>query len=188
MREPLTNPLEGVFPGSASVFAGLTHIATKLYIADMRYNARAVAVGAVRAVLAAATVYEALVALEVIHLGSVSGDGAPGEGVVFAGAMLAMLAGAALAVMSQVPGARLLAPSGAAFLLAHFYTFDPYYLPGLRRMSDQGLVAPWLVYCVIVLALVAGVLAQRRGPAGRLPTVAALLASALLSLFASAGH
>jgi hypothetical protein len=39
-REAFAYSLEGLFPSSASIFAGLTHIATKLYIADMRYNAR----------------------------------------------------------------------------------------------------------------------------------------------------
>jgi hypothetical protein len=138
--------------------------------------------------LAAATIYEALIAFGAIDLGTQPGDGAVGEGPVFAGALLLMLVGAALALVPQVPPSPPLAPSGAAFLLAHFYTFDPYYLPSLRRMSDHGLVAPWLVFCVAAVALATAVLALRRESAGRLLTVAVLVASAFLSLFAGAGH
>jgi hypothetical protein len=146
------------------------------------------AVAAILVALFAAAIYEALVALGFIHLGSEPGDGASGESVVFGAAILAMLAGTALALAPHVSLTRLLAPAGAAFLLAHFYTFDPYYLPSLRRMSDHGLVASWLVYCVAALALATAVLAQRRESAGRLFTAVVLVASAFLSLFAGAGH
>ena len=143
---------------------------------------------AVLAVLLAATTYEALVAFGVIELGSEAGEGPPGEGLVLACALVAMVAGAALAALARGRLLQLLAPAGAAFLLARFYTFDPYYLPTLRRMSDEGLLAPWLVYGVVAISLLTVFVAQRQPLAGRLLTLCVLLGSALLALLAGAGH
>jgi hypothetical protein len=140
-------------------------------------------------VLAGATVYEALVAAGVIELGSLPGEGAPGEGVIRLCAFAAVVAGAALAALA--PGTRclwFLAPAGAAFLIARFYTFDPYYLPTLRRMSDDGIVPPWLVYAVAAVAVLAAVLVHRGTPGWRTVTSLVLLASGVLAVFASAGH
>lgn len=143
---------------------------------------------AVVAVLVVAAAYEALVAFGAIELGSEPGAGPPGEGLVLLCALVAMLVGAALAMLPRGGALPLLAPAGAGFLLARFYTFDPYYLPGLRRMSDGGLLPPPLVYAVVAASLLAAVFAQRRPLVGRLFTGGVLLASALLALVAGAGH
>ena len=98
-------------------------------------------------VLAVATLFEALVALDV------PGEGARGGGIVFAAALVAMLVGAALAVALALASPAtdapslvwvLLAPWGAAYVTARWLAFDPYYLPTLRRYSDGGVGAPWI--------------------------------------------
>jgi hypothetical protein len=150
-------------------------------------------VGAVVGVLAAATVYEALVALGVIQLGSLPGDGPPGAGIVLAAALVAMLVGAALALgMGGFGGrastAELLAPAAAAFLVARFFTFDPYYAPTLRRYSDSGFVSPFLVAVLVSAALAAAVLTRARPRAGLLLTAPVVLACALTALLMEVGH
>ena len=51
------------------------------------------------------------------------------------------------------PVAALLAPAAAAFLVAYFFTFDPYYAPSERRYSDGGAVPlGWIVLCAVARA------------------------------------
>jgi len=136
-----------------------------------------------------ATVYEALVALGAIDLGSQPGDGPLGEGWVRLIALLAMLAGGAMvAVAPKSRHAALVAPATAAFLLARFYTFDPYYLPTLRRISDQGLLSPVLVYLVVALAVGVALLSGRWPAVTRYLGPPIVLAAALLAFFAGGGH
>jgi hypothetical protein len=148
---------------------------------------------AVVGVLAAATAYEALVALGVIELGSLPGDDPPGAGIVLAAAVVSMLGGAAFALgMGGFGGrsstAELLSPAAAAFLVARFFTFDPYYAPALRRYSDSGLVSPLLVAVLVLVALAAAVLTHARPRAGLLLTAPVVLACALTALLMAVGH
>ena len=138
-------------------------------------------------VLAAATVFETLVALEVVPVGKVPGDGARGGGVVLAAALLAMLVGAAVALVAALaPPATdapslaqvLLAPSGVAYLTARWLTFDPYYLPTLRRYSDGGVGVPWIA-ALVVAGTVAGLLTRRLPRLGAVATSGVLTVSAL---------
>jgi hypothetical protein len=152
---------------------------------------RAWAPVAVLCVLAAATAYEALVALGVIGLGSEPGEGPQGEGTILLIAVGAMLVEAGLAVLAaaglRLPYVGLFAPAAAAVLVARFYTFDPYYLPTLRRMSDGGLLSPVLVYGLVAFALAAGFLAHsRRGWVALSAPV--ILACAFFALIAAGGH
>ena len=111
-------------------------------------------------VLLAAAAYEAAVALEWIPMGSQSGDDARGQAVVTISAFLALLAGMGIGVVSVLrrrparPWPVLLIPAAAAaYLVSHFYAFDSYYLPTLRRFSEDGNVAARWVYGVAVCAL-----------------------------------
>jgi hypothetical protein len=145
------------------------------------------------ALLLAATVYEGLIATSVIHLGSEPDEGAQGSGIVLATGLGAILVGAALALAHSYRGpappfVELLAPASAAFLLARFYTFDPYYLPTLRRLSEDGLLSPVLVYALAGLAVLAGILVRLRVTLGLLCSAAAMLACALLAWVAAGGH
>jgi hypothetical protein len=147
------------------------------------------------AVLAAATAYEAAVALGWLAVGPEPGQAPTGNGLVLGAAVLALVAGAGLCVVHawrpppQVDAlGSLLAPAAAAFVLARFYTYDPYYAPTLRRMSDDGLVADAWVYLLVGLALLAALLVRVRPRAGLVATVLVLLLGAFTALAEGAGH
>jgi hypothetical protein len=73
-------------------------------------------------------------------------------------------------------------------MLARYYSFDPYYAPALRRMSDGGVVAPLWVYAVtaVTIPCVAALVLRPREAAG--PAAFAVLACAATVFFAAAGH
>jgi hypothetical protein len=143
-------------------------------------------------VLGLATVYEALVAFGVIELGSLPGEGPPGERLVALVAVLAMLVAAGLALVAALEApVRLLAllpPAAAAFLVARFYTFDPYYLPTLRRYSDDGMLPPQLVYAVVALAVGAALLTLVHRRAAAALSALAILACAFFAQVLVGGH
>ena len=147
------------------------------------------------ALLTAAAAYETAVALSWLDIGPQSGQVPPGNDLVLGGAVLALVAGATLcavyAVRRRPPvdaSASLLAPAGAAFVVARFYTFDPYYAPALRRMSDDGLIPDAWVYTLVGLALIAAVLTRTRPRLGLSATALVLALSALTALAAGLGH
>jgi hypothetical protein len=124
---------------------------------------RRLAVLAVAGLLALVTGYELAVAAGLIALGSLPGQGPPGESFVGVVAALALLMAALLAATLDGPRAiALLAPLAAAFLVAHFYTFDSYYLPTLIRHSERDFMPAFVVYSVAGLAATAGVLTRVR--------------------------
>lgn len=194
--QPLADPLEGF----VCLVRGLTHISTTLYIAVMRYKSSIAAgatlrlpVFAVAGALLLVTGYELAVALGVVDLGSLPGEGAPGEGVVAVVAVLALLAATFLAVTlvgaEWAPRpAALLAPLAAAFLVARFYTFDPYYLPTLRRMSEGGLIPAAVIFVLAGAGIVAGLVTLVRCRAGLALSAPVILASGLAAWLAPGGH
>lgn len=143
-------------------------------------------------VLLGATLYETLVALEVIELGSEPGDGPAGEQAIALVAVLTMLVAAGLALFAalgaHVPVPALLPPAAAAFLVARFYTFDPYYLPDLRRFADGGMLPPVLVWCVVAAAVGAALLTLVHRRAGAALSVPVILACALFAQVLVGGH
>ncbi|HEY7003024.1 MAG TPA: hypothetical protein VH281_01980 [Gaiellaceae bacterium] len=139
--------------------------------------------------IAMATCYEALLAIGVIDLGSQPGEGPAGEGAVLAVVILALLIGLVFLLLAPRGSATAFVPLAAAlFLVARFHTFDPYYLPTLRRMSDQGLVSPALVYALVALGICSALLARGHPSAVRALAVPVVLGSAFLALVAGAGH
>jgi hypothetical protein len=48
--------------------------------------------------------------------------------------------------------------AAAAYLLSHYYAFDSYYLPDLRRFSDDGNIAARWVYGVAACSVGVGAL------------------------------
>ena len=133
-------------------------------------------------VLFAAAAYETAVALEWISLGSVPGQEAPGQAEVTIAAFLALLTGIVATFVSRRilrPWPAALVPLAAAsYLLAHYYAFDSYYLPTLRRFSDSGSVSSVWVYGVVVAAVLVAVAITRR------PSVAPVLTPILLLICA----
>ena len=134
------------------------------------------------AVLAAGAIQQALVATGVLALGTTPGDDPPGQALVVA-AIVAMLAGAVgwPIVGRDLPRAfRLsLALAAAAFAIAHFLAYDPYYAPTLRRYSDGGAVG-----AATAAAAGAGVLAASLAALRWRRTGAILIAAATLILAA----
>jgi hypothetical protein len=142
--------------------------------------------------LAFATTYEALVAFEVIELGSLPGEGPPGEQTIALIAVLTMLVAAGVALLAafgaRVPFLALLPPAAAAFFVARFYTFDPYYLPTLRRFSDDGMLPPVLVYGTLALAVGVALLTRANQRVGAALSVPVILACALFAQVVVGGH
>jgi hypothetical protein len=136
-------------------------------------------------VLGCAAVYESLVAVRVIPLGSEPGRGATGSAVVFVAALTALLCGAAMSGLRALTATRarhlafaLLAPVGAAYVLTRWLSFDPYYLPALRRYSSGGVDVSWIA-TVCLAGAAAAVLAAFRPRAGATAVSVVLLVSAL---------
>lgn len=148
---------------------------------------------AVVAVLVAASAYEAAVALGWLTLGPEPGQGPPAEGIVLFAALAAMLAGAVASSLGSGrdrtwAGARVLGPASAAFVLARFNSYDPYYAPSLRRFSEDGFVPDWWVFTLVGLAVVGALVAGARPGLGRLAGALVPLLSALTALAMGVGH
>jgi hypothetical protein len=143
----------------------------------------------VLAVLAVSTAYEVVDAANVLKPGSQSGYGPAGSTEFEIAAFVALIAGSiALGVAgSRTRLAPLVPLAAVAFVVARFYSFDPYYAPALRRMSDGGLVAPGLIYLLIVAAVIVAAL-MRKWPSAAPLGAALLVFSALLALVENAGH
>jgi hypothetical protein len=130
-------------------------------------------------VLAGCAGYEAAIALGWISIGAVSGEGAPGDTFVV---LLAAFAIVAAAVLIAFGAPRTLVVIGAAVVVARFLTYDPYYAPSLRRMSDGGLFSPWWIGLLALAAVVAAAVRVRS------PAVAVAVVVLGTLLLEGAGH
>jgi hypothetical protein len=134
--------------------------------------------------LGLAALYELLIATEVVPMGDAPGEEAPGGAVVALVALMAFLLAAGTSFVRSLEnrgGASvfaLLAPAGAAYLIARWYSFDPYYLPTLRRYADGGIHGAWIV-AVTMAAVGAGMLTLARPRPGCVVSVVVLLVEAL---------
>jgi len=152
------------------------------------------AVLVVLAAFIAATVYELLVALDVIQPGHQPGEAPPGSvlagfvagGAVGAAALLAGILVRRRDAASQL--AALLAPAAAAFMVAHFYTYDAYSLPTLIRLSERDFVPIPAVFGIAAFAAGAGLITLLRRPFGLVLTVPAVLFCGVTAWFSGLGH
>jgi hypothetical protein len=152
---------------------------------------RRTAVVVVLLVLAAAAAYDAAIALGWIGMGTVSGFGPRGYDVVHVAAFAALFVATVLCLPGDPhprPLPALLAPAGVAFVVARFYSYDAYYLPALRRMSDHGEVAPAIVYMLVVAAIVVLALSLTRPHVGLRAAAALLFVSMIVAVLEDAGH
>ncbi len=150
------------------------------------------------AVIAVGAVYELAVAVGLIALGPQPGDAPAGSAQVVGLSVVALLLtgvlllGATLSSPARAAWGTLAAPlAGAvagAFLVARFYSYDPYYAPYPRRMSDGGLVAGRWVALVVVATLAAGILARRWPRAASAVTAVGVWTIALTAAVAGLGH
>lgn len=137
--------------------------------------------------------YEAAVAQEWISLGSVPGDGPPYEGWFVSTTLAALLVGSVFSWIlawryeSNVSVA-LLGVAAAAFMVARFHGFDPYYSPIMRRYSDAGTFSTLWVYGVALLATLGTALAPTSSRVGYAVNGPALLLCAFTATFLGVGH
>ena len=145
-------------------------------------------------VLLAAAAYELAVALEWISMGPQPGDEARGQAAITIAEFGAILVGAAVtpfaARRTRVSrfAASLVPVAAVAYVVAHFYAFDSYDLPTLRRFSDSGHGFTVWVYGVSAWSLGAAGLALVRARLGLALTPFALVACGVTVLLMGAGH
>lgn len=149
------------------------------------------------AALLAAAAYQGLTALDAIPPGDQPGETPPGLGPLVTICLVSLLAGGIALLASGLaradgrprPAELVAIPLAAAlYAIANHYTYDPYYLPTLRRVSDGGVptvVIVVLVTCAIVCATGLGVRAFRR-----LATMGTgiLLLAVAVALVSAGGH
>jgi hypothetical protein len=123
-------------------------------------------------VVLAGAAHQAAVAFGWLSIGPLPGQQASGQPFVFGSALVALvLLGAALPASAaaglRVAATPCIAVAAALLVVARFYSFDPYYAPYLRRMSDGGLLpGRWIVF-VVACALAASLLAARATRSGQ---------------------
>jgi hypothetical protein len=140
------------------------------------------------AVIAAAAVYELAVAVRWIEISRLSGEGPPHEDTMMVVSLATAVGGAILIVVSPVRAAAAIPVAACALMLARYYSFDPYYAPALRRMSDGGVVAPLWVYAVTAVTIACAAALVLRPRDAAVPAAFAVLACAATVFFAAAGH
>src|ERR1035437_9544051 len=118
---------------------------------------------------------------------AVGGIGALIALLVLLTGIVASLAYASGRSAERISVAPLVAPAAAAFVVARFYSFDDYYLPTLRRMSEGGLPGKWIVG-LVVIALLAAVATKIRPRLGTAMTSLVLFISVLTSIAMGVGH
>ena len=143
--------------------------------------------------LLVAALHQALIAVSVLTIGHLPGEGATGSRVAYLVAIACFLIATSTLTVRAARGTagRLDASivlAAAAFVAARFYTFDPYYAPALRRMSDGGVVSGSWIVALVSAAIVISILGLRAPrTAGALAAILSLLLAAT-SLFEGAGH
>jgi hypothetical protein len=142
-------------------------------------------------ILIATAAYELALALGAASIGSEPGEDVAGSGVVRAVAALAMLLAVALGFYYRRNGrpwpAALLPPAAAAYLVAFYFTFDPYFAPYLRRYSEGNVAGHWIAI-VAVAALAVGVLTWLLPRVGTFLTGPMVIVVLFTTFLAGIGH
>ena len=152
---------------------------------------------AAAAILLFAAGYEALQALGVLEIGPQPGQTPTGETSVLTVAILTLAGGGlALLLCAYSSGWAMLVPpralqalsvSAAAFAIARWLSYDSYYAPTLRRMSEGIIGRGWIV-ALVALAVVAAWSTSRDRRAGVALTGSVLWLAGFIALVASGGH
>jgi hypothetical protein len=147
----------------------------------------------VPAALVAAAAYELAFMLWGSYSGLEPGQSPSGRTLAELIAMVAMVAAFVVAIAGITrpvlrPVLAILAPAAAAFVLARFFTYDPYYFPTLHRYSDGGILPLGWVLLVTGMGLLAGVTARLRPRAGSPATIVVLLLLLFNFVWMGTGH
>ncbi len=151
------------------------------------------------AVVAIGAGYELAVALGLIGVGPQPGDPPAGSTLVVGVTLVALLVmGAVLLLAAPLSRrgrggwGRVAVPvagwAAGAFLVARFYSYDPYYAPALRRMADGGMIPGRWVVLLLVATLAAGLLARRSSRAGFAASAVGVWAIAFTAAVVGLGH
>jgi hypothetical protein len=138
-------------------------------------------------------VYELLVAVRVIPIGTAPGDWPVGGEVVLVAALLALAVGAGVSLRHAFGGGRgsavwaLLPLVAAAYVVVRWYSFDPYFAPTHRRHSE-GVVAGVWIASLVVGALAASSFALLLPRVGAVARAVVLLLCATTAWAAGLGH
>jgi hypothetical protein len=144
-------------------------------------------------VLLAAAAHQAAVAFGWLSIGDEPGGQARGQ-ALFLGSALIVLALLGLALPAtasaglHVRAVPWLALAAALLVVARFYGFDPYYAPGLRRMSDGGLLPGTWIAVLVACALVAALVAVRANRSGQVAVAVVCWAAFGTAFVAGLGH
>jgi hypothetical protein len=145
--------------------------------------------------LVAGATYQATVALGFLAMGKGPGGEPAGSEIVALTVLLAFVIGIIASVSCAFRRdtewksvAPLIAPASAAFVVADFYTFDSYFLPTLRRFSEDGVVAGRWIVALVVIALVASALSKLRPRISIFVTSILLVLGAYTSMIEGMGH
>jgi hypothetical protein len=125
-------------------------------------------------------------------MGNEPGEDARGQAVVTLLAFGALLIGSVASVSTALRGGSgqvvfLLPLAAAAYVVTHFYAFDPYYLPSLRRFTESGVSATW-VYGVCSSAILCAALVRFRPRVGLAITPLLLLVCGVTVIAQGVGH
>jgi hypothetical protein len=151
--------------------------------------------GAVAAILSIAACYEALEALRILPaprqdrppLYETAAVGSAILALALAGLLLLAALGARSTPLIPVRLLAYINGAAASFVVARFFSYDPYYAPTLRRMSD-GIVAGWWIVLLTVFAAGAGWAVFRSPRIGTIITAFLLWMCAFTALVSGLGH
>jgi len=125
------------------------------------------------------------VAVEWIDMPQEPGADAGGQAVVLVAVLVAIAATIVVSFLRARDLAFAAIPLAAAtWMVAHYYAFDPYYLPTHRRFSDDGSVASAWVYGVALIGV--GVAALSRKTSVPVPLYVLLCALTVVGM--GVGH
>jgi hypothetical protein len=152
-------------------------------------------IAALALVVAAAAISEAAVALRIAGLGAPDGGWSARDIVLVTAAAALFFGGPILVALASTPVAGaaarslpLAAVATAGVVVARYLSYDQYYAPTLRRMSDGGILPAWWIVLVAVLPLIAAVLSRREPRIGLAVAGAAMFLAGPTIFVAGAGH
>ncbi len=148
------------------------------------------------AVVLAAAAREGAVALDLIGVGRLPGEEAPGEPLRGTALLVILMGGLVVAGLGlggwvrRTPALGLVPLAGFSLLLSHYYSYDPYYAPSLRRFSDGAfLPLSAVVPAGVLAAAVAALLSFATTVRGGAIAAGVLLPGVcILTLFSGIGH